>query len=171
MDGVTIGHPCCSVHNCREPLRSKRERFCPTHTNHSRLCRIKNCERPAEQQYRSCDDPEHRSLDLENLERGKSFFQLKRQAQRIRSGNIQDSVSLDNQTEEEALDELQDPEGGDDDDLDCDSKSPSGNVKLRAVWGRKQSHNEQLIVRPCGVIVARQTFYGSEGVAEAKVRN
>jgi hypothetical protein len=26
-------------------------------------------------------------------------------------------------------------------------------------------HNEQVIVAPCGMIIARETFYGAEGVA------
>ncbi|KZO91312.1 hypothetical protein CALVIDRAFT_521789 [Calocera viscosa TUFC12733] len=33
---------------------------------------------------------------------------------------------------------------------------------LRARFGRRRTHNEQLIVRPCGIIVARGTFYGAE---------
>ncbi len=102
-------------------------------------------------------------MDLNNRERGKSFFQLARRLLRIRSGNPQNLLPL---AEEDSFntDEKQD-----DEEEDCDSKSPAGNVKTRAMWGRKQSHNEQLIVRPCGVIVAHQTFYGSEGVVEAKV--
>ncbi|KAG2131405.1 uncharacterized protein EDB93DRAFT_1255512 [Suillus bovinus] len=36
--------------------------------------------------------------------------------------------------------------------------------KLRAQFGRRRMHNEQLIVAPCGMILARETFYGAEGV-------
>ncbi len=44
----------------------------------------------------------------------------------------------------------------------CTEKPAEGNRRLRALFGRRRSHNEQLIVRPCGIIVARETFFGSE---------
>lgn len=34
---------------------------------------------------------------------------------------------------------------------------------------RRWTHNEQLFVRCCGVIVSRATFFGSEGVSGVKV--
>jgi len=39
---------------------------------------------------------------------------------------------------------------------------PAGHRKLRVQFGRKYTHNEQLFVAPCGVIVAQETFYHSE---------
>jgi len=41
--------------------------------------------------------------------------------------------------------------------------------KIRAQFGRKRTHNEQIIVAPCGMIMARETFYGAEGVATVVV--
>jgi hypothetical protein len=41
--------------------------------------------------------------------------------------------------------------------------------KIRAQFGRKRSHNEQIIVCPCGIILARETFFGAEGVASVVV--
>jgi hypothetical protein len=35
--------------------------------------------------------------------------------------------------------------------------------------GDRQTHNEQLLVNPCGVIVAWKTFFLSESVTQAKV--
>ena len=43
-----------------------------------------------------------------------------------------------------------------------DVLASTGNRKLRVQFGRKRTHNEQLFVAPCGVIVARETFYHSE---------
>jgi len=43
--------------------------------------------------------------------------------------------------------------------------------KLRAQFGRKRTHNEQIIVAPCGIILARETFYGAEAVATVVVRS
>lgn len=40
-----------------------------------------------------------------------------------------------------------------------------GSKRIRAQFGRKRTHNEQLIVCPCGVIVARTTFYGAEAIS------
>lgn len=36
--------------------------------------------------------------------------------------------------------------------------------QVQAQFGRRQTHNEQIIVMPCGMIVAQETFYGAEGV-------
>jgi len=54
--------------------------------------------------------------------------------------------------------------------LECDGKSEQGNKKLRAYFGRRRTHNEQIIMRPCGVIVSRATFYGSEAISAVNVR-
>ena len=45
-----------------------------------------------------------------------------------------------------------------------------GKKALRAQFGRKRTHNEQLIVAPCGIIVARETFYHAEAVHSVVVR-
>ena len=44
----------------------------------------------------------------------------------------------------------------------CDGKSETGNRKLRAQFGRRRSHNEELCVASCGTIYGRKRFYGSE---------
>ncbi|KAL0959501.1 hypothetical protein HGRIS_011211 [Hohenbuehelia grisea] len=36
--------------------------------------------------------------------------------------------------------------------------------KIRAQFGRKRTHNEQIIVHPCGIIAARETFYHAEAI-------
>ncbi|KDQ13593.1 hypothetical protein BOTBODRAFT_146187 [Botryobasidium botryosum FD-172 SS1] len=71
--------------------------------------------------------------------------------------------------------------GDDDDDDDDDDNSDSDTfdvedegvfkvgdkeVKLKAQFGRRYSHNEQLFVRPCGVIIGRTTMFNSEGIKE-----
>lgn len=47
-------------------------------------------------------------------------------------------------------------------------KGRRGN-KIRGVFSRKWTHNEQLMVRPCGVVIGRATFYQSESVPAVKV--
>ena len=44
----------------------------------------------------------------------------------------------------------------------CDGKPESGNRSVRARFGRRRSHNEELCVASCGVILGRATFLGSE---------
>lgn len=162
MDGVTVGHNCCGVHECKIPLQSKRDRFCPEHQDNDNICRITDCNRRSERPYRSCSIPEHRALDLANRERGQSFFQLRQRLERQRVALPSNSLgSLDKNTTE-----LDDDDDGDD---NCDEKSDKGNNKLRAQWARRKTHNEQLIVRTCGVVIARQTFYGSEVMRNVKV--
>lgn len=40
----------------------------------------------------------------------------------------------------------------------------------KGVFCRKWTHNEQLMVRPCGVVIGRSTFYQSESLPGVKVR-
>lgn len=51
----------------------------------------------------------------------------------------------------------------------CPDKPPEGNRKLRAMFGRRRTHNEQLFVRPCGMIIERDTCFGSESVSQIAV--
>jgi hypothetical protein len=64
----------------------------------------------------------------------------------------------------------QEPQAAEEDDASCPSKPDTGIRKTKAIFGRRQTHNEQLIVYPCGVIAACETFYGSETVPQLVVR-
>jgi hypothetical protein len=44
-----------------------------------------------------------------------------------------------------------------------------GRRGLKAQFGRKRTHNEQLFVAPCGVILARETFYNAEAIGSVIV--
>jgi hypothetical protein len=43
--------------------------------------------------------------------------------------------------------------------------------RVRARFGRKRTHNEQILVAPCGMILARETFYGAEAIGTCAVRS
>lgn len=45
-----------------------------------------------------------------------------------------------------------------DEDGECDDKPEEGNRKVRARLGRRWTHNEQLCVATCGVILGCATF-------------
>jgi len=43
--------------------------------------------------------------------------------------------------------------------------------QLWAQFGCRRMHNEELIVAPCGIILAQQTFYGAEGINSVVVHH
>lgn len=52
----------------------------------------------------------------------------------------------------------------------CPDKPETGNRRVQAQFSRRRTHNEQIIVAPCGVIIARTTMYGAEAVTSVIVR-
>jgi hypothetical protein len=60
---------------------------------------------------------------------------------------------------------------GDVDERKHESARDSGESKKqkKPLFTRLCTHNEQLLVAPCGVVMARKTFYKSESVSKVKV--
>lgn len=59
---------------------------------------------------------------------------------------------------------------GDDDMDDIDvGKSDAGNYQPKARFDRRKTHNEQLVVACCGIILARGTMFGAESISGVKV--
>jgi len=84
------------------------------------------------------------------------MFQLKERLARLRTSQPRESIP-------EASDDIgQDEEVLVDNDGVFDEKPEEGNQTLRARFGRKHMHNEELCVSSCGIILGRATFYGSE---------
>lgn len=52
----------------------------------------------------------------------------------------------------------------------CPAKADNGNRTFKALFIRRRTHNEQLVIRPCGIIIARATFYGAEAISNVLVR-
>lgn len=63
MDGVTLGHTCCAVHNCKIPLATSQDRYCPTHRGLSIVCAIKDCSEHVLEGKRTCADPSHQEVE------------------------------------------------------------------------------------------------------------
>jgi hypothetical protein len=186
VDGVTVGHPCCAVHNCFVPLKRQRDRYCKMHEQgEGRQCAIKECLQLRNGDSLVCTDEEHVKAYEIYIQRGQARFQLKNQLERARVAHPNDAIS-----EERSWDEVVDGEEEVDIELGegTDESGEAGfntaaaiqteareryteRRKLRAQFGRRRSHNEQIIVAPCGVILARQTFYGAEGVGSVGVRH
>ncbi|KZV93219.1 hypothetical protein EXIGLDRAFT_768232 [Exidia glandulosa HHB12029] len=164
-DGITMGHPACGQHNCQNPLPSGRARFCTVHQHLDRLCCARTngspCPHPRTHGSRTCDIEEHKKLETRYTDRGRAMFQLK---QRLTKLNISQMYSSIGQSRRRNANE---GHGGDsDDDVDgddlCPSKPETGNRTLRARFGRSRTHNEELCVGSCGVIIGRATMFGSE---------
>jgi hypothetical protein len=105
IDGVTIGHPCCAVHNCHIPLKNNMHRFCPTHTNFDKICSVIGCTQMVIEGKRTCSDATHQAVEARHTERGRARFQLKERLERQRVAHPKDSVA-----EEIELAELADVE-------------------------------------------------------------
>jgi hypothetical protein len=123
-----------------------------------------------------------------HFERGRAAFTLRDRLQKHRLAHP--GASGDDNALAEALEDEDDGEewfqmdgdqvriyhenrgsiGVDDSTAPCEaSKSDTGNRKFKALFGRSSTHNEQLLVWPCGVIVQRATFYNAEAVSNVLV--
>ncbi|KAJ7195626.1 hypothetical protein GGX14DRAFT_376784, partial [Mycena pura] len=172
-----------------------RRHFCATHDHLHLICAIVGCDEPVVPGSKACSIPAHQRMERLNSERGKAAFTLKHrlQRQKLRSamaGGADDSTLALDQEAELDEDEIQENEEWFDIDNDgsihrheskipfsigvvddgnggdhCDQKSEHGNTKIKALFHRRRTHNEQTLVRPCGVIFTRATFFGAEAVS------
>ncbi|KAJ7457135.1 hypothetical protein B0H11DRAFT_1738737 [Mycena galericulata] len=161
-DGITIGRPCCAIHDCLEPLPTVKHRYCKSHRHFNKQCVVTDCARNADTGFRTCSIPEHRSLESYHYLQGKAMFQLKHRLERLKVSQTHDSISIGSSiaSRTRMTDELGDdllPDFG-----VCEGKPETGNRSVRARFGRRRTHNEELCVASCGVILGRATFYGSE---------
>ncbi|KAF7307585.1 hypothetical protein MIND_00553400 [Mycena indigotica] len=167
-DGVTLGRPCCGVHDCLERLPNVKCRFCKKHENLDNICAVKQCSETVSNGYRTCAEPTHRWLETYYELAGKGMFQLKRRLQRAQTSQPNDALPLGTilETDEEILEgdgaDLNEPVEFDASTIVCDGKPDTGNRVVRARFGRSMTHNEELCVSSCGIILGRATFYGSE---------
>ncbi|KIO26173.1 hypothetical protein M407DRAFT_74824 [Tulasnella calospora MUT 4182] len=157
MDGVTIGHPCCADHGCRRALESTKDRFCREHKSRSDECVVIGCNETREKGFRTCTISEHREKEAHLQAQNKAMFQLKHRLERLQVAQLKSSMPVK---------DLSDEESSMDDEV-TSREADTGNAykkkkKVRALMGRMHSHNEELLVRPCGIIVSRCTCFGSE---------
>jgi CxC6 like cysteine cluster associated with KDZ transposases len=123
-DGVSLGHPCCGVHDCTLPLVSNRDRYCAKHQNLHNKCAVVACHEEAEPLFRTCRIAQHRSCEDRYLEHSKAMFQLKNHLARQSKGSkkLPEEVDSDGQS--------------DDSDVEmCDPMPAKGNQKVFARFG------------------------------------
>ncbi|EDR16176.1 uncharacterized protein LACBIDRAFT_301995 [Laccaria bicolor S238N-H82] len=191
-DGLSIGRPCCAVFACREPLQNNRHRYCKTHFSQHDVCAVMLCEEPISgADSKTCSDPEHKEFERKNKEKGASNFILKERFRHTQASQPVDTLATQqidhvDDVEETTIEwfEVDDNSNtirlksranpgtvGTEADtalppLDpCPSKSAAGNRVAKAQFSRKRTHNEQTLVRPCGIIYARATMFGAEAVS------
>ena len=162
VDRITIGHPCCGVHNCTIPLESARNRFCQRHQEYEQVCSVVDCDAIVESGFKTCTKGAHRDYELHVRERGKAMFQLKDHLKRINSYQTHNALSADTPI---AVDEGGALKGSgigkdckvqiDKEGNKCDGKLALGNRKVKARFGRRRTHNEELCVASCGIILGR----------------
>ncbi|THU93141.1 hypothetical protein K435DRAFT_580726, partial [Dendrothele bispora CBS 962.96] len=157
-DGVTVGRPCCGVPHCEGRLRSTQDPFCADHAYKASRCRVTGCERLVKSKTsKACDISEHQAAERQFRERERAAFQLKQRYERQRQADEQANILWDIGAELDT---------GSDEVYEVVGTKRKKSSTIKAQFGRRRTHNEQLIVAPCGIILARETFYYSEGFAK-----
>lgn len=128
---------------------------------------------------RTCSETSHQEVERIYHLRGESRVLLQERLQRQRVSHPNDGLAEDVDRSQLIDDEEEEFEIDDDlsygategvSDLRGASPMPTGNKrKLSAQFGRKRTHNEQILVAPCGMILARETFFGAEAIATCAV--
>jgi CxC6 like cysteine cluster associated with KDZ transposases len=159
-DGVeTVRHVCCSIHDCTTPLVDQQDRFCPAHMDQQSVCCIHGCMEQIEPGHFTCAIESHRSFETARLAHGAGSALYTLRDRLRRAGVAQVPVahlpSLEERSHANSSNTL----------------PPRAHEALpKGRMSRRWTHNEQLFVRCCGVIISRATFFGSEGVTGVKVK-
>ncbi|KAG2062217.1 hypothetical protein BDR06DRAFT_986108 [Suillus hirtellus] len=153
-DGNTIGHPCCAVHDCKVPLMTNCHRFCPDHQDLNQRCAVDGCDEVNASGFRTCANADHQALE------DAYFKPLKRAGVTLPLDSVPSSLDSGSSSPNSADEDLEVIV-----DSECNGKPENSNKHLRARFGRHRTHNEQLIMRPCGVILVQATFFGSKAIS------
>jgi hypothetical protein len=187
-DGVTVGRPCCSTHDCQGPLLSNKHHLCEKHKALRKNCIVVGCDTPAAASHKTCSNAEHRAVEEQLQRHDHAYFQLTERLRRA-GGQTNDSLGRNTLRPQDsraaaALHAIsahlapsfeEGPGIGDDAELvmdingHCEGKSEAGNRLPKARVGRRRTHNEQLCICACGIIIGRATFFGSESVNGVRV--
>jgi hypothetical protein len=140
---------------------------------------------PKMQKKKTCSLPLHQQIEKKHHERSTGSFLYKSRLQHAEISQLVDSFSGSRNVPEQDIQEdfesyvagsndtitmLAEKNSGtvgvaDDTIEPCPSKSEKGDRPVKAQFGRRRTHNEQTLVRPCGVIFARATMFGAEAVS------
>ncbi|KAJ7354118.1 hypothetical protein DFH08DRAFT_691424 [Mycena albidolilacea] len=167
-DGLAMGNRCCQTAHCTLDLDNNRHRFCPLHAHLDRICSIVGCDATVVPGKKSCAAQAHIEMERLHYERGRAAFTLRDRLQKHRLAHPHDGAhlwSIQKMMTKEKND-INSGSIGLDDSVPCEAtKSDTGNQNFKAIFGGSHTHNEQILVRPCRVIVSRATFYNAEAVS------
>ncbi|KAJ7350894.1 hypothetical protein DFH08DRAFT_695269 [Mycena albidolilacea] len=189
-DRNAMGHRRCHKSPCTGELDSNRHRFCPTHAYLAGFCAIVGCEAPVVSGKKAC--LAHAEVERLHYERGRAAFTLRDRLRKHRlahpsnqapviEGSMGEGDAGEGEGDEDEGEQWfdQDDSGhihlrpaehpgsiGVDDSTPCEAaKSDTGNRKFKVLFGGLRTHNEQILVHPCGIIVLCATFYNAEAVS------
>jgi len=165
-DGITIGHPCCRVHDCKEPLPNMKAHFCQLHHDLELECSTVSCPNMASPGYHSCAQPECCELERIYYSSGAAMSQLR---QRLARQGLRRHEQAANSPHIPAADTPHNGPrdlGADVDEVEieaeCEVKEKGGKKRLKGRFGRLRTFCEVLCVLSCGTIIGRTTMFGSE---------
>ncbi|PBK85238.1 hypothetical protein ARMGADRAFT_1048099 [Armillaria gallica] len=163
-DGNAMGRPCCCVHNCQIPLRSTKHQFCKQHGNLINVCSIKDCDMAVIPEKHTCNNLSHQEIEQIHVLQGQSHsLPFKTQEQEPTETDDEDIAAEDEEEEYDMTDGVAHLPSI---NMSLTNKGKNKQGKrLRAQFGHAWTHNEQFLVVPCGMIIARETFYGTEAIA------
>lgn len=174
IDGVTLGHPCCGEPNCKVPLANNHDRFCPSHTHLNQICAVVHCSLPAVIGRKTCALSNHEAVENVHNDRGQARFQLKERLRRAQLAHPRDAFPVESAN---SISQLVDDDNAEEGfgfnsggQIIPVEEQSTRKTTLRAQFGRKRTHNEQIFVAPCGIIIARETFYHAEAIYSVIVR-
>ncbi|KDQ56789.1 hypothetical protein JAAARDRAFT_59037 [Jaapia argillacea MUCL 33604] len=149
---------CCEL---RTLPNGESSTYCDNHSGLSSKCVVVECPNFVESGHQTCTAAEHRALELQHNKQNHAMFQLQQRLKRLKIAQTEDLLRTEDGGSI-AADELasQSTDGIND---QCSGKPDDGNRKFHAEFGRRRTHNEELCVATCGVILGWATFYGSEG--------
>lgn len=150
-DGVTVGHPCCNERDCKIPLDKVTDEYCGLHQNLGAECCIQTCVNPCQVGYRTCHMEAHRKEERRRAERG-------RRKPKMSKGKNMSGVAVGDAGE-----------GAEGAESVETTTLNEGRSVVKGVFSRRWTHNEQLMVRPCGIVIGRATFFSAESMTGVKV--
>ena len=132
------------------------------------ICSIVNCSNHVVPGKKTCNIVDHQRVEEVHNARGQSRFQLKERYERSQLAHPNDAIGEQVTSISEIL------EDDNEQVFEATSEGPvpitpnltakQTSPRIRAQFGRRRTHNEQLFVAPCGMIVARETFYHAEAL-------
>ena len=100
-----MGHPCCGIFRCREPLENNRNRFCKTHTAYHQICAIVGCKQPVIGASKACNLQEHQEIEKKHAERSTGSFLYRTRLQHTEISHQVDSFSATQYVPEQDIEE------------------------------------------------------------------